>query len=86
MLEFWIMKRVALIKTIKLILLIKKLHSKGLERSVGDMGAKKGHYLMFSIRFKVLALQMKICYFQNVLKSCILFCLYLNMTLNIFFN
>jgi len=45
------MKRVALINIIKLILLITKLHSKGLETSIGDMGAKKGHYLMFSIRF-----------------------------------
>jgi len=35
-----------LIKTIK-ILLIKILHSKGLERSVGDVGAKKGHDLIF---------------------------------------
>jgi hypothetical protein len=34
------MKRVALIKIIKLILLITKLHSKGLERSIGNMGAK----------------------------------------------
>ncbi len=49
MLESWtfLMKRATLIKTIKLILLITKLHSKGLERSIGDMGAKKGHYLMF---------------------------------------
>jgi hypothetical protein len=31
----------ALIRTIKLILLIKNLHSKGLERSIGDVGAKK---------------------------------------------
>jgi hypothetical protein len=36
-----------LIKTIKLILLIKILHSKGLGRSVGDAGAKKGHDLIF---------------------------------------
>jgi len=36
-----------LIKTIKLILLIKKLHSKGLERNIQDMGKKKRHYLMF---------------------------------------
>jgi hypothetical protein len=37
----------ALIKTIKLILLITNLHSKGLEISIGDMGAKKRHYSMF---------------------------------------
>jgi hypothetical protein len=30
-----------LISTIKLILLITNLHSKGLERSIGDAGAKK---------------------------------------------
>jgi hypothetical protein len=45
------MKRAMLIKTIKLIFCITKLDFKGLERSIGNMGAKKGHYLMFSIRF-----------------------------------
>jgi hypothetical protein len=32
-------KKAALIKIIKLMLLIIKLHSKGLERNIGDMGA-----------------------------------------------
>jgi hypothetical protein len=41
----------AFIKTIKLILLIKNLYSKGLERSIGDVDAKKGHYFMFLIGF-----------------------------------
>jgi hypothetical protein len=36
-----------LIRIIKLILLITTLHSKGLERSIGDMSAKKRHYLIF---------------------------------------
>jgi hypothetical protein len=37
--RIFFIKRVALIRTIKLILLIIKLHSKGLERNIGDMGA-----------------------------------------------
>jgi hypothetical protein len=42
MLESWIFsKKNALIRIIKLILLIKNLHCKGLERSIGDVGAKK---------------------------------------------
>jgi hypothetical protein len=40
-----------LIRKIKLILLITKLHSKGLERSVGDVGVKNRHYLIFLIEF-----------------------------------
>jgi hypothetical protein len=36
-----------LIIGIKLILLIKNLHSKGLEINVGDTGAKKGHNSIF---------------------------------------
>jgi hypothetical protein len=36
-----------LIRTIKLIFLISNLHCKGLKRSIRDVGAKKGHYLMF---------------------------------------
>jgi hypothetical protein len=32
----------ALIKTIQLIFLITNLHSKGLERSIGNMGVKNG--------------------------------------------
>jgi hypothetical protein len=34
-------KKVALIRTIMLVLLITKLHFKGLKRSTGEMGAKK---------------------------------------------
>jgi hypothetical protein len=45
-LEFFI-KKVVILKVIKLILLIIKLDSKGLERSIGDMDAKKIHYLIF---------------------------------------
>jgi hypothetical protein len=42
MLEFaFFHKMDALIRTIKLICLIKILHSKGLEKNVGDAGAKK---------------------------------------------
>jgi hypothetical protein len=42
MLESWIFhKTIVLIKAIKLILLITNLHSKGLERNIGDVGAKK---------------------------------------------
>jgi hypothetical protein len=41
----------AIIKIIKLIFKITNLHSKGLERSIKDMGAKKGHYVMFLIGF-----------------------------------
>jgi hypothetical protein len=40
-----------LIRTTKIILLIKKLHSTSLERNMGDVGAKNGHYLMFLIGF-----------------------------------
>jgi hypothetical protein len=49
MVEFWIffIKEVALIRKIKLILLITKLDSKDLKRSIGNMGAKKRHYLNF---------------------------------------
>jgi hypothetical protein len=38
-LRIFFIKKVALIRTIKLILLIIKLHSKGLERNIRDMGA-----------------------------------------------
>jgi hypothetical protein len=37
----------ALIRTIKLILLIKILHSKGLEINVGNAGVKEGHNFIF---------------------------------------
>jgi hypothetical protein len=40
-----------LIRTIKLILLFTTLHSKGLERSIGDASAKKRHDLIFFSRF-----------------------------------
>jgi hypothetical protein len=36
--RIFFIKKVALIRTIKLILLIIKLYSKGLERNIGDMG------------------------------------------------
>jgi hypothetical protein len=52
----------ALIKTIKLIFLITKLHSKGLERSIKDVRAKKKK--IFDVFNRVLALQMKICHFR----------------------
>jgi hypothetical protein len=41
----------ALIRIIKLIFKITNTHSKGLERNIRDVAAKKGHYLMFLIRF-----------------------------------
>jgi hypothetical protein len=49
----------ALIRTIKLSLLITNLHSKGLERNIGDMGVKN---MTFNFFDRVLALQMKVCY------------------------
>jgi hypothetical protein len=48
-------------RTIKLILLITNLHSKGLERSIRDVGAQKK--TLFDVFNKVLALQMKVCHF-----------------------
>jgi hypothetical protein len=56
MVESWIffIEKVALIRTIKLIFLITKLHSKGLERSTRDAGAKKNTF--FDVFNKVLAL------------------------------
>jgi hypothetical protein len=39
------------INTTKLIFLIENLYFKGLERSIGDVGAKKRHYLMFLTGF-----------------------------------
>jgi hypothetical protein len=50
-----------LTRTIKLILLIANLHSKGLERNIGDVGAKKK--IVFDVFNKVSALQMKVCHF-----------------------
>jgi len=44
----------ALIRIIKLILLIKNLNHKGLERSIGDVGAKKK--TLFNVFNKVLVL------------------------------
>jgi hypothetical protein len=43
----------------KIILLITNLHSKGLERSMGDAGEKKR--TLFDVFNRVLTLQMKIC-------------------------
>jgi hypothetical protein len=51
----------ALVRTTKLILLIKNLPCKGLERSIGNMGAKKR--TLFYVFNKVLALQMKVCHY-----------------------
>jgi hypothetical protein len=34
-------------------LLITNLHSKGLERSIGDVSEKKGHYLIFKKSFGI---------------------------------
>jgi hypothetical protein len=51
MLGFWIFHKMdVLIKIIKLILLIANLYSKGLERNIKDVCAKKRH-LMFLIGF-----------------------------------
>jgi hypothetical protein len=52
MLEFLFFHKIdTLIRTIKLILLIKKLHSKGLKRSIKDVGAKKRTLFDFLIWF-----------------------------------
>jgi hypothetical protein len=48
----------ALIRKIKLILLITNLHSKGLERKTGDVGEKKK--TLFDFFNRILALQMKV--------------------------
>jgi hypothetical protein len=61
----------AFIRTITLILLITNLHSKGLERGIRDVGAKKDIILKNFNR--VLALQMKICHSGISKFSCILF-------------
>jgi hypothetical protein len=67
MLECWIffIKKVALINIIKLILLITKLHSEGLETSTRNMGAK--NRTLFDVFNRVLALQMKVCPSRNVM-------------------
>jgi hypothetical protein len=44
-------KKVALITIIKVILLITKLHFKGLKRNIKNMCAKKRYYLMFLNKF-----------------------------------
>jgi hypothetical protein len=59
-LDFFI-KKFVLIRAIKLILLTTKLHSNGLERSVGDMDAK--NKTLFDVSNRVLALQMKVLSF-----------------------
>ncbi len=51
----------ALIKIIKLILVITKLHSKGLGRSIGGVGVKKK--TLFDVFNRVLAIQMKVYHF-----------------------
>jgi hypothetical protein len=50
----------ALIRTIKLILLIRILHSRGSERSIKDMGGK--NRTQFNVFDRVLTLQMKVCH------------------------
>jgi len=64
MLESWIffIKNVVWIRIIKLIFLIIKLHSKDLERSIGNVGAKKESIWFFN---SVLALQMKVCHLSK---------------------
>jgi hypothetical protein len=68
----------ALIKTIQLNFLITNLHSKGLERSIGNMGVKNG--TLFVVLNKVLAFQVKICHFGCLNNPTFLFGLYLNRT------
>ncbi len=57
MLESWIffIKKVVLIRIIKLILLITKLHFKDLERNIGEVGEK--NRTIFDVFNKVLAFQ-----------------------------
>jgi hypothetical protein len=61
MLESWIffIKEAMQIRTIKLILLITKSYSKGLERNIRDVGT------LFDVFNRVLALQMRIHHFEN---------------------
>ncbi len=61
MLESWIFYKMdVLIRTTTIILLIKNLHSKGLERYMGDAGAKQR--TLFDVFNRILALQMKVCH------------------------
>jgi hypothetical protein len=66
----------------QIILLITKLHSKGLEKYIKDVGAKEKHYLMFFIRFW----HSKCKYFilEMICSLALLFSLYLNMTFKIY--
>jgi hypothetical protein len=66
MLESWIfsIEKVALIRTIKLILLITKLHSKALERSIGNVATINRK--LFYVFNRFLALQMRVCHSKNV--------------------
>jgi hypothetical protein len=67
MLKYWIffIKKLFLIRTIKLILLITKSHSQGVERSIGDVGER--NRILFDIFNKVLTFQMRVCQFGNVM-------------------
>ncbi len=60
-----------LIRTMKLILLITKSYCKGLERNIGDVGVEKK--TLFDFLNRVLALQIRVYHFGNVLMSSIHF-------------
>jgi len=71
-LKSWIVfiKRVTLIRTIIIIILINILRSKGLAGSIGDADLKT--MTLFNVFTKTLALQMKDSHFGNVLESYVL--------------
>jgi hypothetical protein len=71
----------ALIRKIKLILLITNLHSKGLERKIGDVDEKKK--TLFDFFNTILALQMKVCHSIISKYSYIPFWLYLKITFKV---
>jgi hypothetical protein len=73
-------EKVVILRTIKWFFLTTKLHSKGLERSVGDMGAEKRHF-MFLIGFWHSKWNYVIQELSYILV--IFFGLYLNMTFKI---
>jgi hypothetical protein len=74
MLKSWIFSlKNALIRTIKLILLITHLHSQGLKRSIGDVGANKKKFDVFNT---VLALQMKYVIMECISSHILFFGLY----------
>jgi len=62
MLESWIFHKTNMLtKTTKLNLLIKNLHSKGLEISIRDVGERKR--TLVDVFNRVLALQTKVCHY-----------------------